>query len=282
MEAVVGRIKAELSLADVGASTQVVPLVEYCQRPSVVALAVLPTIARPPSAVAVEPPLTVSVTSEYWLAVINALTNAPAGLAVSSLIAASVADPEASGASLTAVMLVPSVTALAALEYAVVPPVAASDRLGPAPVLTAPDESSIRRTVSCPGVPFQLAFGRNLTWSVDLSRNGAASVGAVGRSVQPLPLSYCHLPWEAVAALATTAIPASAFAVEPPLWVSVASLKIGPKIEFTVAPAGLPVSSGTLAKVTLAAVRNGASLTGVMLITTFFVSLFAPPTPVLP
>ena len=141
-------------------------------------------------------------------------------------------------------------------------------QIGSGTVVTAPDESSIRRTVSCPGVPFQLAFGRNLTWSVDLSRNGAASVGAVGRSVQPLPLLNCHLPWAAVAALAHGDT-SQRICRRTAAWVSVASLKIGPKIEFTVAPAGLPVSSGTLAKVTLAAVRNGASLTGVMLITTF-------------
>ena len=162
------------------------------------------------------------------------------------------------------------------------PPVAAPERSEPVPVVTAPAESSIKRTVSCPGVPFQLALGKNRTWSVDLSRKGTASVGAVGKSVQPLPLLYCHLPWAAVAALATTATPAKLLADEPPVWVSVVSLKTGLKIALTVAPVGLAVSSATPAKSTLAAVRNGASLTGVMVIKTFLESLFAPPVPVLP
>ena len=59
-----GRIRAELSPRPLaGTAVQVPPpSVEYCQAPSVAALAALPTMAMPPSGVALELPVVAGVT----------------------------------------------------------------------------------------------------------------------------------------------------------------------------------------------------------------------------
>ena len=75
----------------------------------------------PAKVLALEPPLTWSVASEK-LPLNSEVTVAPAGVAASSLIAASVALPDATGASFTAVMV--SESATVADEICVVPPVA--------------------------------------------------------------------------------------------------------------------------------------------------------------
>src|SRR5262245_410405 len=83
--------------------------------------------------------------------------------------------------------------------------------------------------------------------------------------VHTAPFSHCHTPSvPALAALAVIAIPASALAEEPPSTWSVASLNAAVNSAETAAPGGLAVSSATEARLTLAAVRVGASLTGVM------------------
>ena len=106
---------------------QVLPLsVEYCQTPWP-AVAALPVMAIPASAVAVEPPetatVTVSVASEYRpVVLIRLVMVAPALLAdvMSSATLASVVLPLEIGASLTALTEVPSATVAALM--AVVPP----------------------------------------------------------------------------------------------------------------------------------------------------------------
>ena len=161
-----------VSAAPAGTGVQLVPpSVEYCHAPWVAALAALPTIATPPSGVPFEPLATVSVASEYWLPVMSVLTKAPGGLVLSSLMAAKVAEPVATGASLTGVTVVPRVTWLAKFEYGVVPPVAAPpERFGPAPLVTAPEELSIKRTDNWPGVPFHWAEGTKRIRSVAFNR----------------------------------------------------------------------------------------------------------------
>src|SRR5689334_16656642 len=107
----------------------------------------------PANVLADEPPTTWSVESEK-LPLNSELTVAPDGDAVSSLIAASVALPDATGASFTAVT-VTSITSVA-LENAVVPPLLEVSTLLPAlpPVWSQP------RMVSAEvDVPFQLAVG---------------------------------------------------------------------------------------------------------------------------
>ena len=91
--------------------------------------------------------LTWSVASEK-LPLNSELTVAPAGDAVSSLIAASVALPEATGASLTAVT-VTSMTSVA-LEKAVVPPLLEVSTLVPAVPLVWSQARSVSAEVELP------------------------------------------------------------------------------------------------------------------------------------
>ena len=119
--------RALLSETEVAMLYQVLPLsVEYCQTPWP-AVAALPVMAIPASAVAVEPPetatVTVSVASEYRpVVLIRLVMVAPALLAdvMSSATLASVVLPLEIGASLTALTEVPSATVAALM--AVVPP----------------------------------------------------------------------------------------------------------------------------------------------------------------
>src|SRR5262245_28204349 len=97
----------------------VVPL-KYCQVPCA-AVAVLPMMATPYRVLADEPPLAVwlSAASEK-LALNSVLTVAPGGLVASSRTAARLAEPLATGASLTA--LTKRLAVSVADEKAVVPP----------------------------------------------------------------------------------------------------------------------------------------------------------------
>src|SRR5262249_52727451 len=80
--------------------------------------------------------------------------------------------------------------------------------------------------------------------------------------VHTAPLSHCHTASVApFAAFDVIAIPASPFAEEPPGTWSAASLKAAPNSATTVAPGGLPVSSATAARLTVAVARVGASFT---------------------
>jgi hypothetical protein len=101
---------------------------KYCQAPWVVtALPVMATPAR------------VSPTSTSLKCEPNRVETVwPAGATVSSLTAVRVAVPLATGASLLGVTVIPSVMAV---PYGVEPPVVV--RSAVAPVVTAPDESSI-------------------------------------------------------------------------------------------------------------------------------------------
>ena len=94
--------------------TQVLLFVEYCHDP-LAESEVYAVIAIPASVLAVEPLVTVSVTS-LKLPVNRLVTVAPAGEAVSSFTAVSVELPLATGASFTATMVVPRVTAFKGSE----------------------------------------------------------------------------------------------------------------------------------------------------------------------
>jgi hypothetical protein len=102
-----------LPALNVGKSAHVAMLeARYCHTPWPVPTA-LSTIATPASVFALEPPLTESVVS-LKLPENSVLTVAPgAESPTSSLTDASVAVPEATGASFAAVMLVPSTTVAA-------------------------------------------------------------------------------------------------------------------------------------------------------------------------
>ena len=137
----------------VGISVQV-PALFHCHLPCVEeeALAVMTTPAR---VLADEPAETLSLLSEK-LAEKREETVLPVGAAVSSKTAVSVADPEATGASLTAVMDVERETLEA--EKLEVPPLV--EALMEEPLARPDAEESTRRVVSEPGVPFQSAAGR--------------------------------------------------------------------------------------------------------------------------
>src|ERR1044071_7778165 len=107
----------------------------------------------PANVLADDPPLTWSVASER-LPLNSELTVAPAGDAASSLIAASVALPDATGASFTAVT-VTSTTSVAA-ENAVVPPLLEVSTLVPAVPLVWSQTRMVSAEVEG---PFQLAVG---------------------------------------------------------------------------------------------------------------------------
>src|SRR5207244_8003704 len=110
-------------------------------------------IAIPANVLADEPPVTWSAASEK-LPLNSEFTVAPAGDAVSSLIAASVALPDATGASFTAVT-VTSITSVA-LENVVVPPLLDVSTLVPALPLLWSQPRIVSADVA---VPFQLAAG---------------------------------------------------------------------------------------------------------------------------
>ena len=78
------------------------------------------------------------------------------------------------------------------------------------------------------------------------------------------------------------ATPARVLAVEPPVTASVVSAKALPNRLVTLSPAALTLSSAMGVSAVEAAVRVGASLTGVMVISTVLLAVSAPPVPVLP
>ena len=148
-------------------------------------------MAIPAKVLAEDPPETVSVLS-LKLPLNKLLTVAPEGLAVSSFTATNVALPEATGASLTAVIDVPKDTVAA--EIAVVPPF--EETFTPvAPDVTVVLES-INLTVNDGAVPFQLAAGkkRNLSLAPTPSVKALLS-DTVPIVVQVLPsVVYCQFP----------------------------------------------------------------------------------------
>ena len=102
-------------MATVPTAVQLIPSLEYCHAPSLPALAVLATISTPARLLALEPLLTISALSANSAP--NRLNTVAPGAAVdtSSSTTASVTAVESSfvGASLSAVTLVVSTTALA-------------------------------------------------------------------------------------------------------------------------------------------------------------------------
>src|SRR3954447_24416573 len=257
-EVVAAKTSALLSETVVEMSVQLAPL-NHCQVPSV-AVAALAEIAMPAKPLAFEPPETVSVASEKWLAN-SELTLAPAGAAASSLIAARVVVvPTTVGASLTAVTV--SESATVPELYWVVVPVPVVVRLTVV-LLVIAVESSIRCAVSDGVVPFQFAAGRKRTEVVAAKTSALLSETVVEMSVQLAPLNHCQVPSVAVAALAEIAMPAKPLAVEPPETVSVASEKWLANSELTLAPAGAAASSLIAARVVVVPTTVGASLTAV-------------------
>ena len=105
-DVVVARKRAELLERDVAMEVQLLPSVDHCQVPCA-AVAALAVMATPRKLLAEDPPATVSVASEK-LAEKRALIRAPAGLVLSSLMAAREALLEATGASLTALTVMAS------------------------------------------------------------------------------------------------------------------------------------------------------------------------------
>ncbi len=150
------------------------------------------------------------------------------------------------------------------------------------PLVTAPEESSIKCAVSEGVVPFQSAAGRKRT-DVPAARTSALPLDTlVEMFVQVAPFNHCHTPWPAsVAALLVIAMPARLFALDPPATWSAASEKLPPNSEVTVAPDGDAASSSIAASVALPD-ATGASFTALTVIATVSVSLSAPPDPVLP
>ena len=121
------------------ANQLVPPLLEYCHTPCVPALAVLPTTAMPPKLA----PASMSANCPLKIVLIDC----PAGLAVSSLTAASAPLPSV-GASLTALTLA-SITSVALLN-AVVPPLLAVLTLVPAVPLVWSQARSVSAAVLLP------------------------------------------------------------------------------------------------------------------------------------
>ena len=183
-----------------------VPVAEYCHVPCT-AVAALPVIATPCTV----PPSAGSLK----LAPKRTETIAPGGSAVSSATPASMALPLATGASLTAVTLVPRLTWPA--DQLPEPPIAV-ETFWPVPALRAPCEPSASRTVSAPGVPLKFAAGTKRSQCVAGSTTAEVSDNpVVSTVVQPeVPVAeYCHVPCTAVAALPVIATPASAVACAP-------------------------------------------------------------------
>ena len=128
-----------------------------------------------------------------------------------------------------------------------------------------------------------MAAGTKRSESFGFSRK-ADVVETIGKSVQFVPsVEYCQTPCVGIDAFAVIAMPAKALAVVPPETVSSRSLNAPVKRLATVA-LGLPVTSSVAAGRTAvpAPLRTGASLTGVMVMATVFVSVSGPPAPVLP
>ena len=106
-------------------------------------------------------------------------------------------------ASSTAVTLVVRVTVVA--DQGLPPPMASVW-----PVAAAFTVASDRRAVRPPGVPFQSAAGTKRRLAVAGRTSAFVSDRSVGSRVQVAPsVEYHHWPWPAVAALPTTATPAS-------------------------------------------------------------------------
>ena len=235
----------------------------------------MPVRAAPSKLWAVEPPEpTVTVSALSPKLVPSKLAKlAPAGLLASSLTANKVALPLATGASLTAVMLVAKLTV--ALAYAVVVPWLLTLMLlaftRPVALL------STRRAVSAPGVPLKLAAGKKRNCVAEARYSAVLSPKAVvDTSTQVVPLAECcHLPWLAVAALPVRATPKRVWPVEPPVPVvtmSVLSEKLASNKLATLAPTGAALSSLTAASKALPLAR-GASFTAVMLVASATVAL---------
>ena len=128
------------------------PALFHCQLPwaAVAALAVMTTPRR---VLADEPPETVSVVSEKR-AEKRLVTVSPAGLVVSSMTAVRVAEPEATGASLTAVMEIETASVME--ENAVVPPLTETLTFDPAVPL---EPSQARNVRASAVVPLTFALG---------------------------------------------------------------------------------------------------------------------------
>lgn len=172
-----GSTNAWLSDRLVEMVVQVVPpSTEYCQTPWVAPLDALPVMAIPASVLALEPPATWSVLSENT-GVINDVTVLPC-VAIVTL-------PVTVGASLTGETVVVSGT-VAALIGVMPPLLETSDETEK---VTGPLELSISRTVSPPGVPFQLAARWKESLAVLGSRIAVVSprpeVGMVFQVVPP-------------------------------------------------------------------------------------------------
>jgi hypothetical protein len=86
-------------------------------------------------------------------------------------------------------------------------------------------------------------------------------------------VDHCHVPWAAVAASPVMAIPASAFADEPPDTWSAVSEKLAPTSEDTVSPVALGVSSKiVVVDIDVGATTTGASFTAFTVILNEFVT----------
>ena len=168
--------------------------------------------------------------------------------------------------SSTAVTEVVRVTALELLLMLLMPPLLAPLTLTLSPeirrsVVAVPD--STKRADRVPGVPLKLAAGRKRT-RVSPLRKRATLVEIPLIAFQSLSSYHCHSPWLELAEVAVIATPKRVLAAEPLLVVcaSLTSLKAVAKRLLTVAPAGLRVSSAIDVRLTLEAVRVGASLIG--------------------
>src|SRR5258706_183827 len=152
-------------------------------------------MATPLKVLALEPPLTWSAASEK-LPPNSELTVAPAGLAVSSAIAARVAAPDATGASLTAVTV--SDRATTPEEMWVVPPVAPVRSRATPLVMLWP--LSIRLALRPGAGPLKLLAGTKRSRSAALRPTAAVALAPV-RSIQLAPLlaEYCQTPLAASA-----------------------------------------------------------------------------------
>ena len=140
---------------------------------------------------------------------------------------------------------------------------------------------SASRTVSEPGVPLKLAAGTKRRLVAALKNKPEVSANDGEIPVQVEPLSHCHSPCPAVAALAITTTPARMLPVEPPLTTSKGSEKLAANRVATVLPEGLELSSGTAARVA-DPLATGASFTAVTVSATVSVAVekaVLPPVP---
>src|SRR5262249_27866161 len=243
-------------------SFQLPPAVDHCHVPC--AVAALPVMAMPANALGVEPPVTLSSASEKWVP--NAAEiKVPAGLVVSSSIAASdaVLPLTAFGASFTGLMV--SLSATVPPLYGLVPPKPLTS--AGSPLTIAPWESSTTRTVRAGVVPLKLVAGRKRTKAFGSSSSACVSLTAGSTLVQVVPsVDHCHVPSAAVAALAVPATPAKLLAAEPPATWSAASEKCGWNRVATVVAGGLVACLSVGGSVSVAPTTVGASFTAVTLI----------------